>query len=280
MITPIKVRGYCFNNTTKNLEEYKDFYLSQTAVKDLEKDTTCPDRWRAQWLTKELHFPSNEDMDKGKYFEWRAIGAGAISGEDVTDLPRTGAGKKTADHIRIDEQVERFKNLFDPNHPEFQGFEIINTQVEMKVGNRKGTIDFVTTHLETKETWINDLKLTRDATSTRSEYGWGHDWKDLDLMQMVHYRDLYSETFKIVPRVALWVFDYSPMKIIKIGELLISQKAVDKKNLRFESAAEVIELYNKNGWVKLPSEKECKDCKLNCEFRKKPDPIEKLIVSI
>ncbi len=257
-----------------------NFYLTQTALKDLEKDTTCPDRWRGLWLDKELEFPSNEDMDKGKYFEWICLGGGAVSGQDVTDLPRTGTGRKSIEQIRIEEQAERFRLLFDPNSPDFQGFEIIESQIEIRHNGRKGTIDFNTRELSTGDIWINDLKLTKDATSTRSEYGWGHDWSDLDLVQLVHYSDLLAGTRGIVPRIGLWVFDYSPSKLVKFGEIIVSKKAREKKELRFETALEVIELYKSNGWTKYPSENECKGCRLVCSARYKPAPIEKLIVNI
>lgn len=265
---------------TQSEEAGKPFYLTQTALKDLEKDTTCPDRWRALWLDKEIEFPSNEDMDKGKYFEWLCLGGGAISGEDVTDLPRTATGRKSIDHIRIDEQAERFKQLFDPKNPDYQGFQITRAQIELKVGNRKGTIDFETQDIVTGEFWINDLKLTRDAESTRSQYGWGHAWTDLDMVQLVHYRDLYTDVYGITPRVGLWVFDYSPAKLVKFGEVVISNKAREKKELRFEVAFEVIELYKQNGWTKLPSESECKTCKLSCPVRYQQPPITKLIINI
>lgn len=258
----------------------KEFLLTQTALKDLEKDNTCPDRWRALWLDKEIEFPSNEDMDKGKYFEWLCLGGGAVTGQDVTDLPRTSTGKKTIDHIRIEEQVQRFKQLFDPKHSDYQGFTLTESQIEMRYDGRKGTIDFNTIQDITGDTWINDLKLTRDASSTRSEYGWGHNWKDLDLVQLVHYADLFEATHNIKPRIGLWVFDYSPEKRVKFGEIVVSSKAKERKEMRFEAAFEVIDLYKKNGWIKLPSEYECKNCKLVCEMRGKPDPIEKLIVNI
>lgn len=261
-------------------EHTNEFYFTQTALKDLEKDSTCPDRWRALWLTKEIEFPSNEDMDKGKYFEWICLGGGAVTGQDVTDLPRLLTGKKSLDQIRIEEQAARFKDLFNPAHIDFQGFEIIDAQVEMRVDGRKGTIDFVTREVATGEVWINDLKLTRDATSTRSEYGWGHDWADLDLLQMVHYRDLYHKSFDILPRAALWVFDYSPNKNVKFGEVVVSEKARQKKDFRFETAVEVVEQYKSNGWTKLPSENECKNCKLQCALRHKAAPIERFKVSI
>jgi hypothetical protein len=262
-------------------KEEGKFYLTQTAMKDLEKDSTCPDRWRALWLDKEIQFPSNEDMDKGKYFEWMCLGGGAVSGQDVTDLPRTSTGKKSIDHIRIEEQAARFKQLFDPQSTDWIGFTVTDSQMEFVVDGRKGTVDFEAIEELTGDKWIIDLKLTRDATSTRSEYGWGHDWTKLDLVQLVHYADLYESVNGIRPRVALLVFDYSPDKLIRFGEVVISNKAREKKNHRFETAIEVIEMYKSNGWIKLPSEKECGACKIaSCSARFKAQPIERFTVNI
>ena len=271
---------YTEANGHKEKSEEDIFYLTQTALKDLEKDTTCPDRWRALWLDKEISFPSNEDMDKGKYFEWLCLGGGAITGEDVTDLPRTTTGRKSIEQIRIEEQAARFQQLFDPSNIDFQGFEITRSQIEMKVKDRKGTIDFECKDVKTEELWINDLKLTRDAESTRSQYGWGHNWLDLDLVQLVHYAALYEQSFGIRPRCAIWVFDYSPSKLVKFGEVVISDKAREKKELRFETAFEVIDLYKQRGWTKIPSENECKNCKLSCPVRFQQPPITKFKVNI
>ena len=257
-----------------------EFFFTQTALKDLEKDTTCPDRWRALWLDKEIQFPSNEDMDKGKYFEWLCLGGGAVTGEDVTDLPRTSTGKKSIDQIRIEEQADRFKELFNPEHPDWIGLYINEAQIEVRHDGRKGTIDFDAKD-DLNNSWIIDLKLTKDAESTRSEYGWGHDWTDLDLVQLVHYRDLYTTIKGVVPRTALLVFDYSPNKLIKFGEVVISNKAVAKKETRFQAAIEVVSLYKQNGWTKLPSERECKACKVSsCPVRYKQPPIDKFVVNI
>jgi len=267
-------------NPSQDKPVSSEFFLTQTALKDLEKDSTCPDRWRALWLDKEIEFPSNEDMDKGKYFEWICLGGGAVTGQDVTDLPRTATGRKSIEQVRIEEQAQRFQQLFNPADIDFQGFEITEAQLELKSGKRKGTVDFMSKQLSTGDIWLNDLKLTRDATSVRSQYGWGHDWTDLDLVQLVHYADLYAELYNYKPRVGLWVFDYSPSKLVKFGEIVVSEKAREKKEIRFETAFEVIELYKKNGWTKIPSEQECKNCKLACPVRFKQPPIERFTISI
>ena len=265
------------------LEEYPKFYLTQTATKDFEKDETCPTRWKGLWLDKTITFPSNEDMDKGKYFEWLALGGGAKgSDQEVTDLPRVYGGKKSVDQIRIEEQAERFKRLFKPDDPDYQGLEITDTQIKLSDLDKRheGTLDFQTKEIVSGNVWINDLKLTRDVTSTRSKYGWGNSWSDLDMLQMILYADLFEKKHGIKPRVALWVFDYSPAKKIKIGEIKISRGAKSIKDLRMDAVIDVMELYHQDGWTTVPSESECRLCPLTCAARYSPGPIEKFVINI
>ncbi len=245
-----------------------NFYFTQTAIKDFERDTTCPYRWKKQWVDKEFTLASSEDQDKGKYFEWLFIGAGAIQGDDVTDLPRLKNGDKSTDQLRIEAQANRAKDLFKEGTPEYLGLNIKDVQVELKSSSgRKGTLDIVAIDPKTGEIWVIDVKLTRDLTNNRSEYGWGNDWTDLDLLQQLHYESLFEEVFGQKPRMALLVFDYSPQKRVEFGEIVISDKKRVDKNIRFSAAEETFNLYEKHGWIKLPSVKECENCPLKCDSR-------------
>ena len=92
----------------------KEFFYTQTSVKDLEKEETCPTRWKAQWLDGLIPFKTNEDLDKGNYFEGVALGSGATD-KVVSDLPRLKTGEKSVDQQRIEAQAARCKRiLFDP----------------------------------------------------------------------------------------------------------------------------------------------------------------------
>ena len=263
-------------------ENYPGFHLTQTCTKDLEKDETCPSRWKGLWLEKTIVFPSNEDMDKGKFFEYLALGAGAKgTDQEVTDLPRVFGSRKSIDQVRIEDQAERFKSFFDPASPEFQGLSVLDTQLKLfdTSTNSEGTIDFVATDT-LGGVWINDLKLTKDLTNTRTQYGWGHDWSQLDMLQMIHYSMLYQSTYGVVPRVALWVFDYTPQKRVRVGEIKISSKALATRDIRMGAAYDVITTYEKEGWTTLPSESECRTCTIQCKDRWKPGPLERIIVNI
>ena len=244
-----------------------NFYLTQSALKDLEKTETCPFRWKKQWMDKEIQSKSTEAMDKGSYFEQLILGAGA-TGTIVSDLPRLKNGDKSTDQIRIDQQAERVSRmLFDVNDPEFLGFNIIHKQLEIKVGNKKGTYDIVAEQHPTNIPWILDLKLCKDATSDYSEYGWGNDWTQLDLVQLVHYQDIYTEFYGIRPKTGLIVVDYSPQKRVIFGEINISDEKRSEKNIRFNAAEEAITMYEAHGWSKVPAIKECEGCPLTCSSR-------------
>lgn len=253
------------------------FFYSQTSVKDLEKEETCPYRWKSQWLDGLIPFTSNEDMDKGSYFEWLFIGAGAITGKEITDLPRLQTGAKSTDQIRIEAQAERAKRLFNPEDPEYLGFKMGRVQLRYNIGNQVGTIDIEAFDQEGTP-WVIDVKLTKDLTSDRSKYGWGNDWASLDLLQQIHYESLYEKHEGVKPKMGLLVFDYSPAKRISFGELVISDAKKAEKELRFKAAEEAVNLYTKNGWVKIPNLKECDNCPLVCSERTHKSPISKKLI--
>ena len=257
-----------------------NFYFSQTAVKDLEKEETCPVRWKNQWLDRAIPFQSSEDLDKGKYFEQLLLGASSKKEEVIDDLPRLASGTKSTDQIRIEQQAERGKRLlFNKQDPEYLGFVDITSQVSLFNEEEKtsGVLDIVCK--DSYEThWIIDLKLTKDLTNNRTEYGWGNNPEDMDLMQLVHYSELYIHNFNIVPKIGVLIFDYSPKKRVKFIELEISKNKILEKIERFNAAKEAVSLYGKLGWSYLPSVKECGNCPLLCSSRKIESPIVKQVV--
>lgn len=257
------------------------FLFSQTSVKDLEKEETCPFRWKSQWLDGLIPFKGSEAMDKGSYFEYLVLGAGATI-VTVKDLPRLKNGDKSIEQIRIEQQADRAKRiLFDSTDKDWLGFTLKSSQLEMRDENRKGTIDVVVTD-QGGATWILDLKLTMDLTSDRTKYGWGNDWKDLDLLQQTHYENLYMKTTASdgkPPRMGLLVMDYSTKKRVEFGEIIISDEKRSECEARFKGAEEVFNLYQTNGWVKVPNYTECEACPLSCDFRKEGSKLIKKTVN-
>lgn len=245
------------------------FLWTQTALKDLEKPSTCPKRWQGSWLEGSVPpFPTNDYMLRGVFFESLAIGGGAKE-QLVLDLPRLRNGNKSANQIRLEEQAEEFCRLFNPAHEQFLGYTIVQTQLYLEAGDRAGTLDFIAIDQDNNPC-LFDLKSTGNL-----KRGWWSDIDSVDKLQQYHYHDLYLKTFKLPPgkrlRNFLAIFDYSVQKNILILELDVTETRLADMNDRFETAKEVVELYNKNGWTTDPSEAECEGCPLKCSNRFKID---------
>lgn len=246
--------------------------LSQSSVKDLEKESTCPTRWKAQWIDKLITSQSTEAQQKGKYFEQLVLGKGAIENEAVDDLPRLKNGNKSVDQIRIEEQAELAKDmLFNTESEHYLGFKVKDVQVRLKHENYPIVLDVLAVDKDGVDIDI-DLKLTKDVTQTFGDYGWGNH-ESLDYLQQVHYHNIYKKIYNKESRSMLLVFDYSKNRRVKSIELDITDKAIDESEYRFEAAKEVVTYYNENGWKYNASESECSDCPLNCEFKFGNKPI-------
>jgi len=256
-------------------------------------------------ITRQLKMPVSDAMLAGKYFETKCLGKS--SGYDVHDLPRKKLtkkqlaenaarvkeesplllGDKYLDHIRIDDQVSRFKALC-------QKYRIIindsNVQIKLRTiweNNPdimlKAELDiFPTTILidGKLESAIIDLKLTADIHNEYGEYCYGKpEYLDLIQGKMYHYvvRNINE---KLNPHIAglitdsvrsliednrilflLWIFNYKgdPLedKIIKV----IWDD--NKENELHESIRKTISILNygeSHDWPVNPNYNLCKNC--------------------
>ena len=73
------------------------------------------------------------------------------------------------------------------------------------------------------------------------------------------------------------MFDYSPAKPNFVWGVRL-QMLKKQKELRFKAAEEAVNLYTKNGWVKIPNLKECDNCPLVCSERIHKSPISKKLI--
>jgi hypothetical protein len=228
-----------------------DFIWTQTALKDFESSSTCPIRWYKQWVLNEIDFPSNDSMNRGSYFEYLVIGAGA--GEDsATDLPRLKNGKKSTNQIRIEEQAARIHScLFNKDDPNYFDFEIEDIQVNLRSKDRKGTLDIVGRwgdnpilgeEFKNKQS-IVDLKLTRDIYGVLPPYCYG-DLDSMDLLQLYHYANLYGDNFKTLPETFLLVADYSPRRNVRFEHIPVTPEDTAETDERFNTAKDVFGQYS------------------------------------
>lgn len=241
------------------------FKFSQSSLKGMEAVDACPLKWQAVYVNKEWKRTPSLAMLKGSYFEQLWLGSGATD-EVVLDLPRKKKGDKTIDQIRIEEQAERAKQLFDPLHKDFLGFVVHKTQLRFESDDKEGTADIWATDKE-GESWLIDCKLTEDLTNTWGDYGWGKSYDELDLIQLPHYQDLFELQYGHRPRMALFIADYSPKKRIEFNEIVVTDQRRQSKDYRFSQARKIYEEYRIEGFPTFPSKKECATCKLTCKDR-------------
>jgi hypothetical protein len=236
-------------------------------LKDLERDETCPLRFKGLWIDKAWKSEPNAHMLFGLYFESLALG-GSANDEQTFDLPRLKNGEKSSKQIRIEEQAERFKELFDPEHKDFLGYKIISDQDYIEHNGRAGTLDFIAVDEEGR-ICIFDLKMTG---TLEWKQAWWYDIDTVDLFQQYHYHKLYEDTHEGVEglRNFLIIFDYTPRKNVVVYELFPDKLTANEVDERFDALDKVIELYNEKGWITVPSEKECAGCPLKCNNRIKP----------
>lgn len=241
--------------------------LSQSAVKDLENDKTCPTRWKAQWIDKSIVSPTTKAILYGKYFEQQCIGASAREDEEKAIIPLLKNGNKSVDHQRIDEQVGTFHRLFDPKDELYLGYTIIEVQHRLDNGKYSGVMDIWAIEEASGLHVDIDLKLTKDLEQTYGDYAWGNLDKR-DYLQQSHYHRLFKELNGVDElKSILLVFDYSPEKRIKEITLDITDVAIEETELRFNAAEEVVDIYNTKSWPFLPSKGECENCPLVCDKR-------------
>lgn len=228
--------------------------LSQSKVKTWES-LECKVRAKAEILG-EVKRPPNEFMMNGLYFETGCLGASA-HGEGTFDLPRLKSGEKSADHKRIDLQIQRFGELFSPDSYDFLGWEITDRQLLLSGKEGEGTLDFVARRDGVTSIW--DLKLTGDLTN---EFGWG-DTSSIDFIQQGFYKHLYRTTYGVDPETYLIVFDYSTYRRIKLIKVNITEEKISEYLGRFSNVfAKFTETFKE-----VPSLNNCAKCLLDCHQR-------------
>lgn len=263
-------------------------------------------------ITKKLKEPPSEPMLYGKYFETKCLGKS--TGFDVHDLPRKKLtkkqiaenavrkkegrpellGEKYLDHIRIDDQVERFKAKVKEHKIIITDF---NVQVPIKTVWDQDPDVLLSAELDVFPTTILlpdedddnklklfaaiiDLKLTADIHNTHGDFCYGSP-QFLDLIQakMYHYvvrninkklnpdiSELITESVqKLIDQnriqFLLWIFNYKKDlledKFIRIS--WDTNKAYEL-NESIRKTVSNLEMGEKLDWPTNPIYHICKHC--------------------
>lgn len=236
--------------------------LTQSLVRGLERGG-CPRKFQAENITKELTKFTSEEMLKGSLLEFLCLGGGAGYSENITDLKRLRDGKKSADHLRIEKQANKFLKMVDPNEELFIGFEIIERQLVLEVGGIKGTIDFIAVDKNGIK-WIFDLKSTADIDT-----GMWSIPEEIDMIQLCTYYYLYLEKHPgETVKCGYFILDYSPRMNVAIYEVNVSEQAIVNMRQRFNNTETAMMEYDLlEEWPRVPNPNDCRYCKLDCPVK-------------
>lgn len=196
-------------------------------------------------------------MKYGSYFEYLCLGGGSGKSADVTDLPRLESGAKSTLQKRIEVQARKFSSMFNPESSEFVGTPIRHKQLNLVYGEIEGTIDM-------DLGFPSDLKLTADLNT---EYSYWSDPAKLDNLQAATYVYLYSNRIEPTNKFSYWVFDYSTQMNILNVDIVVTDEAIQKMLKRFADAESLVSQFEATEWPKIPSVKDCRWCKLDCDKR-------------
>jgi len=265
------------------ISRYRDdegrFVIGTTIIKQFSREDVCPAKLKALYVDDIAERTPTSSMQKGNFFETLCIGSCA-DGSKVIDLPRqkskdkeTGEYKKYVDQIRIEYQVEVFKQVM-----EAYNFEIQNAQMKLlepideflALGT---TIDILTE--DQGSTLIIDLKLTKDVNSTWGDFCWGTP-ELMDHSQPILISWLWEQLYGEKPRFIYAVFDYKDSSDYKLIEKIVTVTDYMELEEKIRRILVSIRGYYKNGWDKIPSYANCHNCPLNtvCDKQITIKPIE------
>ena len=289
---------------------YHEFPINQSIQRAVlhngEEKEYCFQKLYLTKISKKVVQPPTDPMQFGKYFESQALGKSA-QGDFVKDLPRKKLtkpmlaenaarkekgekslkGEKYLHHIRIDEQVLRFKALFNTHK-----IMVNESNVQIPIVTiwdqdpdvlLKAELDIFPTTIKMEgklEAAIIDLKLTADIHNDFGEYCYGKpEYLDLIQAKMYHYvvrninqslnphldKLLTGSVNKLIEEdnilFLLWIFNY---KKDVLEDKFIKVKWDEQKEQELhESIRKTIAILDHGeakGWPTNPLYSLCKNC--------------------
>jgi len=289
---------------------YHEFPINQSIIHTVlhngEEREYCFRRIYLTKIIKTVEFPPTDPMLCGKYFESQCLGKSA-DGDVVNDLPRkklTKAqlaenaarkenkekplkGDKYLHHLRIDDQIMRFKTLLTKykimvNEANVQVplFAIWDQDPDVML---KAELDIFPTTIKLEDQLdaaIIDLKLTADIHNEYGEYCYGKpEYLDLIQAKMYHYivRNLNEKLNPDIDKLLtssvknlidgnnilflLWIFNYK--KEVLEDKFIMVRWDEQKEQELHESIRKTISILDHgeaNDWPTNPQYTLCKNC--------------------
>jgi hypothetical protein len=264
--------------------------INQSKIKRVTGNAVCPQKYFVEEITREHKRETTEWMLRGHYTEYKLWGTLPKEG-NIPVLPGGKAkGSISVIQQRIDQQVAAFPGIMTKH-----GIKVVRTNYEIEVLYNPeiilhGTIDALVEY--NGKPYIMDLKTTANVHSTFGDFAWGKiielmpgtdgiyvaSWlpgiHQMDFIQAHAYMYLMERLTKRRWGFLYVVLDYkkTPGPEYKIIEVPFDEDARQDMIGRLEATKYKLNLFKELNYQPIPSEFECKECKLlDCVERLKPE---------
>ena len=255
--------------------------LSQSIVKQVERDNICPRYYYLYNLTGMYQEPASEAMVKGQRFEYLAVNSPNREG-NIPEIPKLKNGTKSTDELRIEAQAEVFKQVLPHYHMKIvtpEGQDNPSAAVNWEHGEDvllTGIFDAVV--LWDGAPAVMDLKLTGSLISRwgpNGKPGWG-DYFNMDHIQAYLYMYLAEKIVKRKMRFVYALFEYAPDPKFKFLEIKDSPMKRQEMLRRLDETRDKLLAMKAAGYPRQGHYKLCDRCaeQATCPARKLVPEIE------
>ena len=260
--------------TDEQHQKAKEYVITRSALVELERWESCPEKWFRHYVLKEGSYPSNEYMLRGNYVDYHVLGSNAYSTE-VPELPLLKNGDRSANHKRLDLQVEWLRDaLFNKESENWLGLTDIKLQGELKVSDLYVEGQTVSGMFDILGRWekhpfdetfngkmaVIDLKVSMDMYKTSDPYNYLHA-NIMNQIQAAHYVNMAEAIHKEEFDFFYLVADYSTKTrraLVHVSKELIEAAEAED---RFVAAFDTLQHYLSEGVIPAIGEhNECSTC--------------------
>lgn len=239
--------------------------IRNSMLKDWE--TLCPLAFRARWFGTEsekklMDIGYKQNIRWGSYFEQLIFGSG-VGGKIIT---LTDKEIKSTHFERVKSQAKEARRILFKSK---DSIPFIKAQVQvfgnLEIEGHKipceGNIDGMFGRNKIPELNV-DTKYTADTSNEWGAYAWGKP-EEMDMGQLVMYKELTLITFGVHVRSQYYVADSTPQERVEMLEPQFSSYYINHYKYRVAKAyTEISQALNFNYWMPKNSYAECKQCPL------------------